>query len=172
LQRAKVVAGLTFFHRINKSMSFYISTPTDGAANPVWNAGALLGIQLDADDTPANNDVLKYDSTANLWQFSPGLTGHTGYTGYTGYTGPSSVLARGTATLVAGEATVNTAVVTATTPVMAIHTDLGASTAIGVLRIGTIVPSTSFVISSTNPADASVQTNDISVISWVVHPSS
>jgi len=72
----------------------------------------------------------------------------------------------GQATLTAGVATVANTSVTANTRIFVSRTDKSTSTALGVLEGGTITPSTSFVINALNPTDATVQTNDVSVVNW------
>lgn len=74
----------------------------------------------------------------------------------------------GQATLVAGVATVLNTNIAATDLIMLTRADAGASTALGTLSVTDITASTSFEISALNPADATVQTNDISVVNYVI----
>lgn len=78
----------------------------------------------------------------------------------------------GQATLTAGTVTVSNTSVTANTRIFLTRADVGASTEAGVLSVGTVTASTSFVINALDPIDASVATGDISVINWMlVEPS-
>lgn len=74
----------------------------------------------------------------------------------------------GSATLVAGTVTVSNITVTAATKIFLTRGSAGASTAVGTLSVGTVTASASFIINSLNPTNATVQTNDISVINWIL----
>lgn len=74
----------------------------------------------------------------------------------------------GTSTLTSGTVTVSNTSVTANTRIFLSRYSPGASTALGTLSVGTVVASTSFVIDSRNPTDATVQTNDVSVVHWIL----
>jgi hypothetical protein len=74
----------------------------------------------------------------------------------------------GTATLVAGTVTVSNTSVTANTRIFLSRYSPGASTALGVISVGTVTASTSFVINSLKTADATVETNDVSVVHWLL----
>jgi hypothetical protein len=74
----------------------------------------------------------------------------------------------GTATLASGTVTVANTSVTANTVIMLTRADVGASTEAGVLTVGTVTASTSFVISALDPSDASVATGDVSDVNWVL----
>jgi len=74
----------------------------------------------------------------------------------------------GTSTLTNGTVTVSNTSVTANTRIFLTRYAPGASTALGTLSVGTVVANTSFVIDSRNPTDATVQTNDVSVVHWLL----
>jgi hypothetical protein len=74
----------------------------------------------------------------------------------------------GTATLVAGTATVNTTFVTPGSKIFLTNIAINASTAIGVLTVGTIVSGTSFVINSRTAGAATVQAGDASTVAWSI----
>lgn len=74
----------------------------------------------------------------------------------------------GTATLVAGTVTISNTSVTANTRIFINRYDVNSSTALGLLSVGTVTPSTSFVINALKEADATVQTNDVSIVHWML----
>jgi len=74
----------------------------------------------------------------------------------------------GTATLTSGTVTVSNDLVTANSRIFLTRYDPDTSTALGVLSVGTVTPTTSFVINSLDPADATVETNDVSVVHWMI----
>lgn len=74
----------------------------------------------------------------------------------------------GTATLVSGTVTVSNTSVTASSRILLSRYSAGASTALGILSVGTVAASTSFIINALKEADATVQTNDVSVVHWVL----
>lgn len=74
----------------------------------------------------------------------------------------------GTSTLSSGTVTVSNTSVTANTRIFLSRYAPGASTALGILSVGTVTASTSFVINALKEADATVQTNDVSVVHWML----
>lgn len=77
----------------------------------------------------------------------------------------------GTVTLVGGTATVSTTAVTASSLIRIYRQTIGATgaAALGILTIGTITASTSFVINSVQAADATaLQASDVSVVFWEI----
>lgn len=74
----------------------------------------------------------------------------------------------GSSTLTNGTVTVSNTSVTANTRIFLNRQAVNASTALGLLSVGTVSASTSFVINALKEADATVQTNDVSTISWVL----
>jgi hypothetical protein len=74
----------------------------------------------------------------------------------------------GSSTLVNGTVTVSNTSVTANTRIFLNRYSPAASTALGVLSVGTVVANTSFVIDARKVADATVETNDVSVIHWIL----
>jgi hypothetical protein len=74
----------------------------------------------------------------------------------------------GTATLASGTVTIANTSITANTLVFLSRRAVGASTALGLLSKGTVVASTSFVINALKEADATVQTNDVSQVEWLL----
>ncbi len=74
----------------------------------------------------------------------------------------------GTATLSSGTVTVSNTSVTANTRIFLSRYAIGASSEAGVLSVGTVTASTSFVINSLDPTDASVATGDVSVVHWLL----
>jgi len=77
----------------------------------------------------------------------------------------------GTVTLVGGTATVSTTAVTASSIIYLFRQGVGATgaAALGILSVGTITASTSFVINAVQAADAtSLQASDVSVIGWMI----
>ena len=73
----------------------------------------------------------------------------------------------GQATLVAGTVTVANTNIAAGDRVFVTRSDVNGSTALGVLDVS-ITASTNFIIDARNPADATVQTNDISVVDYFI----
>lgn len=73
----------------------------------------------------------------------------------------------GQATLTAGTVTVANTNIKATDRIFVTRSDVNGSTALGVLDVS-ITASTSFTIDARNPADATVQTNDISVVDYII----
>lgn len=73
----------------------------------------------------------------------------------------------GTATLTAGTVTIAHTTITAADRVMVTRSDPSTSTALGVLE-AVVTPSTNIVINARNPADATIQTNDVSVVSYYI----
>jgi hypothetical protein len=73
----------------------------------------------------------------------------------------------GQATLAAGTVTVANTNIAAGDRVFVTRSDLNGSTALGVFDVS-ITPATSFVIDARNPADATVQTNDISIVDYII----
>lgn len=77
----------------------------------------------------------------------------------------------GTVTLVGGTATISTTSVTASSKIRIYRQGVGATgaAALGILSIGTITASTSFVINSVQAADATaLQASDVSVVFWEI----
>lgn len=77
----------------------------------------------------------------------------------------------GTVTLAGGTATISTTAVTADSKIRIYRQDIGATgaAALGMLTIGTIVASTSFVINSVLTADATaLAATDVSVVFWEI----
>jgi len=77
----------------------------------------------------------------------------------------------GTVTLVGGTATISTTAVTASSIIRLYRQGVGATgaAALGILSIGTITASTSFVINSVQAADATaLQASDVSVVAWEI----
>jgi hypothetical protein len=74
----------------------------------------------------------------------------------------------GVATLSSGTVTVSNTSVTANTRIILGRYSPGSSTALGILSVGTVSASTSFVINALKEADATVQTNDVSVVDWIL----
>lgn len=77
----------------------------------------------------------------------------------------------GTATLTAGTVTVNTSSVTANSKIFLTNIAKNASTAIGVLSVGTITAGTSFVINSLTAGSNTVQAGDVSTVAWSIQDS-
>lgn len=73
----------------------------------------------------------------------------------------------GTATLSSGTVTVSNTSVTASTRIFVSRASANSSTGIGALAVGTVTASTSFVINALK-ADASTETNDVSIVNWVL----
>lgn len=73
----------------------------------------------------------------------------------------------GVATLTAGTVTVSTTAVAANSRVFLTRQDLNSATAVGSPTLGTVTAGTSFVINSLD-ATASVETNDVSIIAWMI----
>lgn len=73
----------------------------------------------------------------------------------------------GQATLVAGTVTVANTNIDAGDRILVTRSDLNGSTALGVFDVS-ITPSTSFTIDSRKPADATIETNDISVVDYFI----
>ena len=74
----------------------------------------------------------------------------------------------GSSTLVNGTVTVSNTSVTANTRIFVSRYSPAASTALGILSVGTVVASTSFIINALKEADATVQTNDVSIVHWML----
>lgn len=74
----------------------------------------------------------------------------------------------GTATLSSGTVTVSNTSVTANTRIFLNRYSVNSSTALGLLSVGTVSASTSFVINALKEADATVQTNDVSIVHWIL----
>lgn len=77
----------------------------------------------------------------------------------------------GTVTLVGGTATISTTSVTAASKIRIYRQGVGATgaAALGILSVGTITASTSFVINSVQAADATaLQASDVSVVFWEI----
>lgn len=77
----------------------------------------------------------------------------------------------GTVTLVGGTATISTTSVTASSKIRIYRQGVGATgaAALGILTIGTITASTSFVINSVQAANATaLQASDVSVVFWEI----
>jgi hypothetical protein len=76
---------------IINNTSFRFRLPTDpvtsGQNNPVWNSGSIQSINVET-DAPSNNEVLTYNSTDNILEYTDGLTGPDGPTGPAGPVGP------------------------------------------------------------------------------------
>ena len=73
----------------------------------------------------------------------------------------------GQATLTAGTVTVANTNIAATDRVFVTRSDVNGSTALGVLDVS-ITASTNFIIDARNPADATVQTNDVSIVDYFI----
>lgn len=73
----------------------------------------------------------------------------------------------GQATLAMGTVTVANTNIAATDRVFVTRSDINGSTALGVFEV-VITASTNFVINARNPTDATVQTNDISIVDYVI----
>jgi len=73
----------------------------------------------------------------------------------------------GQSTLVAGTVTVLNTNIKSTDRVFVSRSDITTSTALGVFDVS-ITASTSFVIDSRNPVDATVQTADVSIVDWFI----
>lgn len=74
----------------------------------------------------------------------------------------------GTATLTAGTVTIANTSVTANTRIFLNRYSINGSTALGLLSVGTVTASTSFVINALKEADATTQTNDVSIVHWIL----
>lgn len=74
----------------------------------------------------------------------------------------------GTSTLTNGTVTVSNTSVTANTRIFLSRYNINGSSALGLLSVGTVVGATSFVINALKEADATVQTNDVSIVHWVL----
>lgn len=77
----------------------------------------------------------------------------------------------GTVTLVGGTATISTTAVTASSQIRLYRQGIGATgaAALGILTLGTVTASTSFVINAVQAADATaLQASDVSVIGWEI----
>ena len=73
----------------------------------------------------------------------------------------------GQATLVAGTVTIANTNIAAGDRVFVSRSDVNGSTALGVFDVS-ITPATSFTIDARNPTDATVQTNDISIVDYFI----
>lgn len=85
--------------------------------------------------------------------------------------GTAGANSAGTATLAGGTITINTTAVTASSIIRLYRQGIGATgaAALGILTVGTIVASTSFVINSVQAADATaLQASDVSVVAWEI----
>ncbi len=74
----------------------------------------------------------------------------------------------GTATLSSGTITIANTSVTANTRIFVSRYSINSSTALGTLSVGTVTGSTSFVIDSRKTTDATVETNDVSIVHWIL----
>lgn len=74
----------------------------------------------------------------------------------------------GVATLVSGTVTISNTSVGANTRILLNRYSVNSSSALGLLSVGTIVNGTSFIINALKEADATVQTNDVSIVDWVL----
>jgi len=74
----------------------------------------------------------------------------------------------GTATLANGTVTISNTSVTANTRIFLNRYNINGSTALGLLSVGTVVGATSFIINALKEADATVQTNDASIVHWML----
>lgn len=77
----------------------------------------------------------------------------------------------GSVVLVGGSAPISTTAVTANSLIRLTRQSIGATgaAALGILTVGTITPSLSFVINSVQPADATLlQASDVSVVFWEI----
>lgn len=74
----------------------------------------------------------------------------------------------GTATLSSGTVTISNTSVTANTRIFLNRYSVNSSSALGLLSVGTVSASTSFVINALKEADATVQTNDVSIVHWLL----
>ncbi len=73
----------------------------------------------------------------------------------------------GQATLVAGTVTILNTNIAAGDRVFVSRSDVNGSTALGVFDVS-ITPATSFTIDARNPTDATVQTNDVSIVDYFI----
>lgn len=73
----------------------------------------------------------------------------------------------GQATLTAGTVTVLNTNIAAADKIMVTRQGINGSTALGVFDVA-ITPATSFSITARNPADATTQTNDVSIVDYVI----
>lgn len=74
----------------------------------------------------------------------------------------------GVATLAAGTVTVSNTSITASTRVFLTRVDQNSSTALGHLEVGTVTAGTSFVINAQKSDLSGLETNDTSIVSWML----
>lgn len=111
------------------------------------------------------------DITATNGNFVKGTAGNKDVYTSLATTTTAGANSAGTVTLVGGTATISTTAVTASSKIRIYRQDIGATgaAALGILTIGTITASTSFVINSVQAADATaLQASDVSVVFWEI----
>lgn len=122
-----------------------------------------------AERNPATSD-LNYSlgqiwlnrSTANVYILKAISAGSATWDPFAGASTES-----GTATLALGTVTVAHTGITAEDRIMVTRSDINGSTALGVFEV-VKTPATNFVINARNPADATIQTNDESIVDYVI----
>lgn len=144
---------LTITNAAQAAARTYTIPDAGGAADFVMNAGAqsIAGVKTFTDNIVASTANVIMAIAGDGLQIKEGSNARMGQS-----------------TLTAGTVTVSNTSVTANTRIFLSRSAIGASTEAGTLSVGTVTPSTSFIINSLDPSDASVATGDISVIDWVL----
>ncbi len=109
--------------------------------------------------------------TATNGNFVKGTAGNKDVYSSLATTTTAGANSAGTVTLAGGTATISTTAVTASSKIRIYRQDIGSTgaAALGILTIGTITASTSFVINSVQAADATaLQASDVSVVFWEI----
>lgn len=111
------------------------------------------------------------DITATNGNIVRGTAGNKDVYSSVASNGTAGANSAGTATLTGGTITINTTSVTASSIIRLYRQGIGATgaAALGILTVGTIFASTSFVINSVQAADATaLQASDVSIVAWEI----
>lgn len=148
---------------------------TTGGATPLnLNGGALTAGTVSATTTVTAGTTLTAtlgNITATNGNIVRGTAGNKDVYSSVASTTTAGANSAGTVTLVGGTATVSTTAVTASSIIRLTRQSVGATGAnpLGMLSVGTIVASTSFVINAWSAADATtLAASDVSSIGWEI----
>ena len=141
----------------------------DRTLNVVANADASIVVNANDIQVGVLASDAQHGTRGGGTQHAVATTNANGFMSSTDKTRIDSIQT-GTATLVLGTIAVATATITASSKVYLTHSAANASTALGALFAEGLTPGApgSFTINARKPADATVETGDVSGVSWLV----
>lgn len=168
-----ITAGTALVATTTVTAGTGITSTTGNIVASAGNLSATLGSVSAGTSVTAGTTVTATlgNITATNGNFVKGTAGNKDVYSSVATTTAAGDNSAGTVTLVGGTATISTTSVTASSKIRIYRQGIGATgaAALGLLTIGTITASTSFVINSVDQADATaLQATDVSVVFWEI----